>query len=403
MWQEAVTPYVEAGDMVALGAVQEQHPDRTRLYRQWRELDWPIFVDSLNTLRHITVVPVPMAIDENGIVIDAQFQPNELDDFLARPEPDQSVPEDYNRAAIPDLDQLRTAAESDATSEAWLKYGAALFNYTQPQRMNDAVEALEQAVELNPENGQAHFALGGALRRRYEQDAPRPDDAQRAVDHWSAALDVDPNHYIWRRRLQQYGPRLDKPYNFYFWVQEARKDIRARSEEPVELSTEPMGSEIAPPDRSRDIAVQGTIPNPDPEGRIHRDERGLVQIEKLATPARIKPGQRARIRLTFRLNPRTAPWWNNEADHLRVWVDLPEGYEWVAGEAFYPNPAVPETRELRQIEFEVQSLDDASPGGVSFPGYALYYVCENAGGVCYFLRQDFTLSLTVDSGSTPLS
>jgi hypothetical protein len=38
---------------------------------------------------------------------------------------------------------------------------------------------------------------------------------QKAVQYWTMALDMDSNQYIWRRRIQQYGPRLEKPYSFY--------------------------------------------------------------------------------------------------------------------------------------------------------------------------------------------
>ena len=69
VWQKAVEPYVKAGKLVAIGVVQEQHPERALLYRQWRNLDWPIFVDSLNLL-DLEVVPVPIAIDTTGRVFD---------------------------------------------------------------------------------------------------------------------------------------------------------------------------------------------------------------------------------------------------------------------------------------------------------------------------------------------
>ena len=59
---------------------------------------------------------------------------------------------------------------------------------------------------------------------------------QRAIDAWGQALAIDPNHYIWRRRIQQYGPRLIKPYPFYDWVEQAAREIRARGETPVELA-----------------------------------------------------------------------------------------------------------------------------------------------------------------------
>ena len=41
MWQQAVKPFVEAGKLDVLGVVQEQHPDRAKLYRQWRQLGDP--------------------------------------------------------------------------------------------------------------------------------------------------------------------------------------------------------------------------------------------------------------------------------------------------------------------------------------------------------------------------
>ena len=71
-----------------------------------------------------------------------------------------------------------------------------------------------------------------ALWRRHESEHRRDGDAQAGVVRWTEALTANPNQYIWRRRIQQYGPRLDKPYNFYFWVAEARKEIRDRGEEP---------------------------------------------------------------------------------------------------------------------------------------------------------------------------
>lgn len=237
MWQKAAQPYIDSGELVAVGVVQEQHPDRARLYRQWRQLGWPIFVDALNRLEHIRVVPVPMALDENGVIVDASFRVNELDDFMNRDAPADTLPGDYNRAEAPDIDALLAAAQQTNDADAWLELGAAHFNSGDDQRLDSAVRALERAVELEPGHAQAQFALGAALRGRYEAaNTGSPDDAQRAVDHWQQALERDPNHYIFRRRLQQYGPRLDKPYNFYFWVDRARDQIRERGEDPSNLA-----------------------------------------------------------------------------------------------------------------------------------------------------------------------
>ncbi len=48
-----------------VGIILEQHPERCRLFMQWKQMDWPVMVDSLNLLG-MAVVPVTVAIDEHG-------------------------------------------------------------------------------------------------------------------------------------------------------------------------------------------------------------------------------------------------------------------------------------------------------------------------------------------------
>lgn len=402
MWQKAVAPYVEAGQLIAIGVVQEQHPDRTRLYRQWRELQWPIFVDSMNVIEHVTVVPIPMALNEAGIVVNTRFNPRQLDEFIQLEFEGPDLPDGYNRIPEPNLDVLRQVAEKKQTVQAWHELGTAYFNYGPEEDLDRSVQALERAIELDPGDGQAHFALGTALRRRYEMGLRKPTDAQSAVEQWGLALDINPNHYIWRRRIQQYGPRLDKPYNFYFWVQQARQDITARGEKPIQLAAEPMGSEIAAPEKRAAEPPGAPLSNPDPKGRINRDKENLVGIEPLVTPARVQPGHRVRTRVTLRLNEKTRPLWNNEAGDLTIWVGLPEGLALSASQITFPNPKTPETRELRQVEFEM-AIDEKVPDGqLELPAYALYYVCADEGGVCYYLRNDFKIAFSIDRDAPSL-
>ena len=68
----------------------------------------------------------------------------------------------------------------------------------------------------------------------------------------------------------------------------------------------------------------------------------------------------------------------------------------------FPCSDTPETKELRQIEFEIAVDAGVSDETRSFPAYALYYVCEDSGGVCYYLRQDFTLSLRISKDAPTL-
>ncbi|MFQ5413117.1 MAG: hypothetical protein ACE5E6_01535 [Phycisphaerae bacterium] len=396
MWQSLVKPYVQAGALTVVGVVQEQHPDRARLYRQWRALDWPIFVDALNELG-VAAVPIAVAIDASGVVRAASLRPSRLaHKFMElRYEPIE-VADGYNRATAPDIPALQRTARRDNTADAWRALGDAWFITHGDGAMDRAVEAFERAVAVNPKDGRAQFRLGVALRRRSESVGHRPGDAQEAVRRWGLALAVDPNQYIWRRRIQQYGPRLDKPYNFYFWVDEARAAVRARGDTPVTLAVEPLGSEIAPPDRGATNQSAPTVPDPDPEGRLRRDAAHLVGIEPVVTPHRVRPGRRVRVRLTFRLDERTKPFWNNEYKGLVTSLVLPSGLSVTESALRYPNAARPETREVRVLECEIAVGTAVAPGNLTLPAYAVYDVCENERGVCHHLRQDFSIVVHVD-------
>src|SRR5262249_27307617 len=150
-------------------------------------------------------------------------------------------------------------------------------------------------------DGAAHFRLGVAYRKRYDSDARQTGDFQRAVDEWKAALDLDPNQYIWRRRIQPYGPRLDKPYSFYDWVITARADRRKRGETPVPLAVEPGGAEFAQPSKAPEPSAT-EHEAPDPRGRVTRDTRKLIGVETAVVPPTKATGAAARVHVEFRPN-----------------------------------------------------------------------------------------------------
>jgi hypothetical protein len=222
-------------------------------------------------------------------------------------------------------------------------------------------------------------------------------DFQRALDAWQAALDRQPNQYIWRRRIQQYGPRLEKPYPFYDWITEARAAIRARGEIPVPLVAEPTGAEIAAPIRT--FVKDAVSTEPDPQDRITRDPGHYVRVETAVAPARLRPGATARIHLIFRPDlragtPRRGAHWNNEAEPLRVWVRAPDGWEIDPRLIQARNPKEPTSTELREVNFEVRVSETASPGTVLLTAYALYNVCEED-GPCLFRRQDIPVPVRI--------
>lgn len=382
-WHAATSDLWESGDIEVVGIVIEQHPDRARLFMQWKQMGWPLLVDALDRI-DMPLVPATLLLDEHGVVRHVQsigydkVDPRQAVEahlaatWEAPPQP---------RAAAPDVEALRAA-------EDWLGLGDALFEWGP---VDGAIAAFEQATQVDPESGAAWFRLGVALRARYDSPDRHDGDFQAAVDAWSRALDIDPNNYIWRRRIQQFGPRLPKPYPFYDWIDEARADIRARGETPVPLVAEPTGAETASPEAT--FTPDAGATEPDPEGRIHRDDGTFVQVETVAVPSRVAPGETARVHVVLRPNLARKAHWNNEAEDTLVWLGGP----FDTSERLHAVGRPPEvvSTEARRVEAEVRVPDDASPGAVALPGHALVYVCEDVDGTCLYRRRDFTVSLVV--------
>jgi hypothetical protein len=225
-----------------VGIVQEQHPERAALLMQWRRIKWPVLVDSLN-LTGEAAVPRISAVDEHGVVRIPGFSLDALQSFLRSdyPRPAHVAP----RVALPDMKRLASLRAPPAGAAAALEYGDLMFNFGGPEHIDRAVEAYESVVRSSRTNTRALFRLGVTLQRRSEMRTRRAGLDVGARDAWRRALAGDSGQYIWRRRLQQYGATGGKPYSFYAWVEQARREIRARGETPVKLTVELTGPERA--------------------------------------------------------------------------------------------------------------------------------------------------------------
>ena len=375
-----------------LGIIQEQHPRRARLFMQWKQMDWPLLVDSLDLL-DVGVVPLTVLIDERGIVRALQPDASTFERFLEEapeaPTANSAGDLQPRHAARPDLGQLEKAARG-GSAEAIRRLADALFLWEGDGGLDRAIELYTRALALDIDEGRTAFRLGVVLRRRYDSSRRHDGDFADAVAGWGRALDANPNQYIWRRRIQQYGPRLNKPYPFYDWVARARTEIESRGEVPVELAVEPGGAEVARPARS--FTAAPPTEEPDPEGRIDRDEKGLIDVERTVVPARLVPGRAARVHLVLRPDRERKAHWNNEAEDLVVWLDPPAGWTVDSRRLSLPGPPDAVSDETRRLEFEVQSPAGFS-GSVSLPAYALYYVCEGVDGQCLYRRLDISIRL----------
>lgn len=367
MWHAGLEPLEKAGKVAVIAIAQDQHPDRPHLFMQWKQIDWPLLADSLDLL-NLETVPLTVAVDEYGIV---RF--SELPMSAAK-----TIGETFVNHTYP-----KPAATAPIDRGAFEKF----------KDWNEAIDAYGADVRRHPQDGAAQFRLGSAYRARYDSPERRPTDFEDAERHWAAALDIDPNRYIWRRRVQQYGPRMTEPYAFFDWIRDARQDIAARGETPTPLSVEPGDSEFEKPD-PRVATARKPSAEPDPRGRIQRDRGEFVDVETTTVPAAPAPGDTVRVHVTFRPNTKTKAHWNNSADPLVYWAHPPAGVALDPAAVVVPNAPTEVSQETRVAEYDVK-LPATASGRVAVPGYALYYVCEDVNGVCMYRRHDITVTIPV--------
>ncbi len=365
-WYTKTLESQRAGEINVIGVILEQHPDRCRLFMQWKQMDFPILVDSFNLIG-APLVPLTYLIDESGVVVKLWPGDEDLQAFLdAGPANGEAEAPGYATEG-PGYEALRLVSGEDPDYEG-------------------AISVLTGEHS----DGALAFQRGVAYRMRYDSQERHTTDFGEAVEAWSAALETDPNQYIWRRRIQQFGPRLDKPYPFYSWVDEARAEIRARGETPVALSVEPRGAELTSPERAFS-ASQRSAEQPDAGGAILADSQGLISLSSVVVPHTSGDAPAARVHLSLMPNDDLRAHWNNEGGGLVVWVDTGDGWRTDAELFEVANLEAPVSDETRTIEFEVHAPEGGRMDDLRVRGYALYYVCEGADGVCLYLRQDFNV------------
>ena len=339
------------------------------MYAQWKKFEWPIVYDQMNVLG-IKVVPVPIFIDEHGVVQNTRPRPNDLDGFVAKKFP---KPDGAGKREVVTTTPLTLDPKNNTIDEAIARY-------------------TKQSAAA-PENAIAKFRLGVALRAKFDSESGKPEHFEKAAQQWSAALRQNPSQYIWRRRIEQYGPRLAKPYPFYDWVEQANKEIKARGQEPVVLKVALAGAEIAKPSRTF-TANNDAAENPDPKGEIDLDSK-FVTFKTAAVPSYVQAGGATRVHLV--MSPTETSKWNNESSPVKVWIDKVTGGTVSKKTLSIANPTdkakATESREMRTAEVEFKADADASECKIS--GFVLYSICESETGKCMLLRQNFAVTIPV--------
>lgn len=371
-WHARTKDLVKGGKLLVAGLAPEQHGDRMALFLQWKGMqDMPVMLDSFNLLG-LKAVPTTVLIDESGLIRFRNPSKEELNRFLDLPAAEVGTASRAPRPvpAMAGLDQPNLALEHLMT------------------RVPNAPGMEPDATLL--------FQFGVAFRKRFDSPLRGEGDFAQAVDCWRKALELDPSNYIWRRRLQQYGPRLDKPYPFYNWIVQARKDITARGDTPLPLVTEPTGAEIAhPAGKSADKEAAKIPPHPDPDNKLPRETGAFFSFEHTVVPHTSKPGSAVRVFVETRpLNGHNAKW-NDEAGLSSIRVVSPKG--WTAQPAWLPlRPSGPDAlTETRRVEFELRRKKDApSPDAPPECTVQVFtHVCHGREGTCEFRRRDVPIVL----------
>ena len=380
VWHERTRSLREAGELQVVGLVQEQHADRAALYAAWRDYDWPILWDPFNVTGS-KVVPLPVLIDEYGVVRKVGARWDDVGDFLAA---EYTAPYAILEVDEPGARRLGAwAGETFSDDEVRARAAMSRLLWTGDRSgVDDAVAELIALAERSGAGARDHFRAGVAARMRFDASGGRASDSfQVALDRWRAALQLDPNQYIWRRRIQQYGPRLDKPYPFYDWVDEARATLAERGTPFPALLARLTPAERMQP-RVREAANEASV-EPDPDGRVERGPDLLTLAQAVAFDT--DEGNRAMVHVAFRPGGPRAAKWNNEVEPLRVWLDasgLPDGVELGARSLEAPLPPEPESTEVRRLSFEVGLAPGVQEARI--PGYALFHTCLGSDDTCLF-------------------
>ena len=207
-------------------------------------------------------------------------------------------------------------------------------------------------------------------------------------------MKLNPNQYIYRRRIEQYGARLGKPYPFYDWVEQATTEIRERGDEPVELKVSISGAEIASPSREFATATANQAKMDwDTAIEIEVDDADLVSALAVAVPAKVTAGKATRVHVL--VSPSENSKWNNEAGPATFVLNSVSNAQLSTSSFEHPLPKEVESNETRRFEFEVLVDPDAS-GSVIIEGAVLINVCVSDSGLCNYLRKPFQIEIEVN-------
>jgi hypothetical protein len=379
VWHELTKQLRADDELVVIGITQEQHAERCQLWAQWQQIDWPILWDPFN-LTGSAAVPIAMAVDEQGVIRNMRLHPRKFE---------QQFVKEFMEMEFPAM--LDGWVDSELGSKGKAGKGKAVLRAPMPWKIH--LPALQKRVQDSPDDDAAWFRLGVALRMRFDDPIhAQADDFQRAIDHWRKSLSLNPGQYIWRRRIQQWGPRLDKPYPFYDWVDQARSEIQTRGEKPIALPVPVFAAAVASAEGSEAVAQNA---HPDNDGMIPRDKDQVIAVRNAVVKHTKKAGSEdvARVHLLLQPDAKRDVHWSWDAGPCQVWIYDAKGWQ-IEQDFFRLQPGQKPASAGQGVNFEVKrTAGDAADAASELVGVAYYYVCIGESGECTFLAQDFRIAL----------
>src|SRR5690606_12200115 len=131
-------------------------------FMQWKQMDWPIMVDSLNLLG-VKVVPITLFIDEHGIIRKVKPKHEDLPAFLAT---EYKIAEDEVRRLVekPDmrdlrirLKELRIRVPDSITKADYRDMADQMFLWFTPEHTEMVTLWQRLALAKDDDDGDLHF------------------------------------------------------------------------------------------------------------------------------------------------------------------------------------------------------------------------------------------------------
>lgn len=250
-WNSQLKPLVAEGRLAVMGIAEEQHADRCRLFAQWKDIAWPIAFDPLDQL-NIEKLPLAVCVDEHGIVrMIRRDAKKSLAEFAAKTYPVPRKPLPPEEEEIPTPRYTRRLAGEDRTALGLTAHGNALVLSGLPAEISEAIRTFEQLVEKEPKSAAGHFRLGVSRRIRADSPEAQAEDAAGAVTAWKKAAALRPANQVFKSRYAQFSSNPGPDHDFYNWIEQARKEIIARGDKPVELAADAAMDARAKPSGER--------------------------------------------------------------------------------------------------------------------------------------------------------